>query len=147
MSTFQPDPSQFNMTGAYYPKGHVFAMFQDLPSAQTAASQLAAVPKVGAVQALAPADIGSAFAERAAATAEGGAPSVGREDQFMLRFVELARSGKAGVLIEMADANADDVSAVLNQAGALLAYHYRALVIEELVDTTPRAEAAASGKL
>ena len=42
---------------------------------------------------------------------------------------------------------AEAISAILNANGALLAYCYRKLVIEELVDASPRAEAAAAGKL
>ena len=65
----------------------------------------------------------------------------------MLRFVELAQAGKAGLLIELADAEVEAISTILNASGALLAYCYRKLVIEELVDASPRVEAAAPGKL
>ena len=139
------DPSQFTMTGAYYPKGHVFAMFKDAASAHAAVESVAKQPKVGEVQFLSPEAITQAFAERIESV--GGMPSVGREDQFMLRFVELSEGGKAGVLIDMASAVPEQVGAALSAADAILAYYYRALVIEELVDTSARAEAAASGKL
>lgn len=65
----------------------------------------------------------------------------------MRRFVELARAGKAGLLIEVGDADTDALGSALKAAGALLAYHYRALVIEELVEASPGAEAAAAGEL
>lgn len=146
MNTFTADPSHFTMGGAYYPTGHVFAMFTDEAAAQAAAAQIAAVAGVGAITLATPAAIQQAFAQRAADVGTG-APSVGREDQFMLRFVELAQAGKAGLLIELADAEVEAISAILNANGALLAYCYRKLVIEELVDASPRAEAAAAGKL
>ena len=146
MNTFTADPSHFTMGGAYYPTGHVFTMFTDQAAAQAAAAQIAAVAGVGAITLGTPAAIQHTFAQRAADVGTG-APSVGREDQFMLRFVELAQSGKAGLLIELADAEVEAISAILNASGSLLAYCYRKLVIEELVDASPRAEAAAAGKL
>ena len=106
---------------------------------------MADVPDVGAVQLAEPGALQQTFAKRAADV--GGAPSVGREDQFMLRFVELARGGKAGLLIEVGRADTEALSAALAASGAVLAYYYRTLVIEELVDASPRAEAAAAGKL
>lgn len=145
MATFSPDSSHFSIGGAYYPKGHVFAMFRDAAAARATADSVAKLPQVGEVRWLSPESIGQAFARRAESV--GGMPSVGREDQFMLRYVELASKGKAGLLIDMADAAPEAVSAALAAAGALLAYHYRALVIEELVQTATQAEAAASGKL
>ena len=145
MAHFTADTHHFSMTGAYYPKDYVFAMFADTAAAQAAAERVGAVPGVGAVSLAEPGAIQQAFAERAAEV--GGAPSVGREDQFMLRFVELARAGRAGLLIEAGRADTAALSAVLATSGAVLAYHYRALVIEELVESTPRAEAAAAGKL
>ncbi len=146
MNTFAPDPSNFTkLTGAYYPTGHMFAMFNDLAAVQTAAARIAELPGVGAVSIAPGAAIESAFGQRAAEV--GGSPSVGREDQFMLRFVELARAGKCGLLIDMGVADGTDVAHALGATGAQLAYHYRALVIDELVEPTRRAEAAAAGKL
>ena len=145
MSSFTVDPSHFSMSGAYYPKGHVFAMFSNTADAQAAVERLAAVPKVGEVRVLSPEAIVQAFAERAESV--GGMPSVGREDQFMLRFVELAKQGKPGMLVDVVDASTEDLSAAFAATRAVLAYYYRTLVIEELVETSTRAEAAASGKL
>lgn len=145
MATFQADPAHFTVGGAYYPKGHVFAMFNSADAARAAVERVAHVPKVGELRYLPPEAIVQAFAERSESV--GGMPSVGREDQFMLRYVELAKEGKAGVLIDMADASADDMGAALAAAGAVLAYYYRALVIEELVQTSTHADEAAAGKL
>jgi hypothetical protein len=145
MSHFTADASHFTLGGAYYPTDHVFAMFPDISAAQAAARRLTGVPGIGRGVVAAPADILQAFASRAAEV--GGAPSVGREDQFMLRFVELARAGRAGLLIEVAKSDVAALGAALTASRAELAYHYRALVIEELVQATPRAEAAAAGRL
>ncbi len=146
MNLFTPDPGHFTtLTGAYYPTGHVFAMFADEAAARAAASRMQAVPDVGGVQLAAAPAIEAAFAKRAADV--GAMPSVGREDQFMLRFVELARKGRSGLLVDLGGADADAVTAVLQEGGAVLAYHYRQLVIDELVTPTIGAEAAAAGRL
>ncbi|HOB65899.1 hypothetical protein [Ottowia sp.] len=146
MTRFTPNASHFTaLTGAYYPTGHVFAMFADESAAQAASNRMQAVPDVGDVTLAMPDAIQAAFAKRAAEV--GAMPSVGREDQFMLRFVELARAGKCGLLIDMGNADAEAVQAVLDEHGALVAYHYRNLVIEEMVTPTPKAEAAAAGRL
>ncbi len=142
---FTPDPADFTMGGAYYPTGHVFAMFADAPAAQRGADAITAIAGIGAAQRVPAAAIEQAFAQRAADV--GGIPSVEREDQFMLRFVELARGGKPGLLIDAGTADTRALGDALRSAGAVLAYHYRTLVIEELVDPTPRAEAAAAGRL
>ena len=49
MSGFATDPGQFSMSGAYYPKGHTFAMFKDAATAQAAAARVAGVPQIGQV--------------------------------------------------------------------------------------------------
>lgn len=131
--------------GAYYPKGHIFAMFATTQAAQSAAAKVSGVDKVGSAAVASPQEITQAFAARAAEV--GGMPSVGREDQFMARFVELAGTGNAGLLIEVSGASPDAISKALLDAGALLAYYYRALIIDELVELTGRTEAAAAGRL
>jgi len=145
MSNFTVDTSHFSMSGAYYPRGFAWAMFKDLPTAQAASEKVAALPGVGAVTVASAEDIGRNFAKRSEDV--GGMPSVGREDQFMLRYVELAEQGKAGLLIEVADADSAALADVLRQGGAVLAYHYRRLVIEELAEPSTGAEAAAAGEL
>lgn len=146
MSTrFSPDPSHFSAAGAYYPTGHVFAMFSDLAAAEAAAGALANVEGVGQLQLAAPPAIEQAFRKRVEES--GGLPSLGREDQFMHRFVELARSGKAGLLIDAGAADPAALGDALRSAGAVLAYHYRTMVIEELIEASPGAEAAAAGEL
>ncbi len=145
MASFQADPGHFTVGGAYYPTGKVFAMFNSADEAHAAVARAAKVAKVGEVRYLPPEAIVQAFAERTESV--GGMPSVGREDQFMLRYVELAKEGKAGVLIDMQGASVDDVGAALAAAGAVLAYYYRTLVIEELVQTSTHADEVAAGKL
>lgn len=143
---FIPDPGHFTAAGTYYPSGYVFAMFADQPAAEAAAAALSASGSTGTSTLATPATIVQAFGVRADEVGRG-VPSVGREEQFMARFVELARSGSAGLLIEARDADAQALGESLRSSGALLAYGYRPLVIEELVAPSPRAEAAAAGRL
>ena len=145
MTTALSDPSLYTPRGVFYPRGQIFAMLPDFASAQAAADVASALPGVGAVQVVEGAAIVTQFGPRADEV--GGAPSVGREDQFMLRFVELARQGLGGLLIDPDKADVAAIGEALNEQRAAVAYHYRALVIEELVDASPRAEAAAAGKL
>jgi len=139
------DTSLYTARGVFYPRGQVFAMLPDAARGRAAADAVSALPGIGAVQVVEGAAIAQRFTQRAEEV--GGAPSVGREDQFMLRFVELARQGLCGLLIDLGEADAAAVAEALQAQRAALAYHYRALVIEELVDASPRAEAAAAGKL
>ncbi len=138
------DDALYGPGGVFYPRGYVFAMFLDAAAAQVAVTALAALAEIGSVQLVSSATIVERMSPRAA---DRGMPSVGREDQFMRRFVELARDGMDGVLIEVGHAVPEAIAQVLEANNAALAYHYRTLVIEELVDTKPRAEAAAAGKL
>ena len=144
MTAFTADPKHFTVAGAYYPTDHVFAMFADAAAAQAAATRMAEVPDVGAVQLAEPGAIQRTFAKRAADV--GGAPSVGREDQFMLRFVELARAGCCGLLIHVDEADPEAIAAALAGHSVELAYLYRFLVIEELLESSKRAEDAAAGE-
>lgn len=145
-TSFNPDSGHFSAAGAYYPSGHVFAMFRDTGAAEAAAGSLSASIATDQLTLATPAAIERAFASRADEVGEG-IPSLGREDQFMRRFVELARAGKAGLLIELGDTDPQALGDALRATGAVLAYHYRPLVIEDLVPPTPTAEAAAAGKL
>lgn len=137
------DDEIYQISGVFYPRGHVFAMFSDLDALRIVSADIADLEGIGQVQVLSSDVILEGLAERAERV--GGLPSVGRERQFMVRFVELATQGLWGLLIEVADADVDAISTALKARRAELAYHYRLLVIEELVDSTPRAQAAAAG--
>ena len=140
------DPSHFTVAGAYYPTGHVFAMFDTLDRAQACRDQLSAAAGIGAAQMVTAEAVISAFAEPVESLET--MPSVGRERQFMRRYFELAQDGKCALLIDMAQSpNAAAVEDALSAHDALLAYHYRHLVIEELTPPSRKAEAAAAGKL
>lgn len=99
------DTSLYTARGVFYPRGQVFAMLPDA----TARGRAAPCRERAARHRRRAGGGGRGHhAQRFTQRAEevGGAPSVGREDQFMLRFVELARQGLCGLLIELGEADA-----------------------------------------
>ena len=140
------DKSLFRMNDVFYPRGHVFSMLVDATAAEAAAARLAQVKGVGAIDVVPREAIMEAMHE-GAQKAGDGMPSVGREHQFMLRFVELARAGRCGLLVEVANAKNEDIADVLATQRVELAYLYGLLVIEELVGSSKRADDAAAGQL
>ncbi|MCK9515933.1 MAG: hypothetical protein WCZ18_12375 [Ottowia sp.] len=145
MTSPMADKHLYRMDDVFYPRGHVFALLADAAAAQAAAASVSAVRAVGPVAVVPPEAIIEHLGPRADKT--GGLPSVGREHQFMLRFVELARAGRCGLLIAVDDADPGAVAAALASHPVELAYLYRLLVIEELVESTKRANDAAAGEL
>lgn len=139
------DQSLYRMSDAFYPRGHVFAMFADADAAEETASKLREVRGIGLIDVVSAEAIIEGMQEGAQKT--GGMPSVGREHQFMRRFVELAHKGCGGLLAEVASADIDAMTSIFLQQPVELAYFYRPLVIEELVDSTKRADDAAAGQL
>lgn len=130
-----------SMTGSFYPSGHVFAMLPSQEAAQFAAAELQGVGATD-VRVATPPEIESSFGSMAEAILDTP-PSVGREGQFTVRFLELARAGQHGVLARCADSLRERACAVLQRHGASVAYRYGALVIEEWVSPSRKAERAA----
>ena len=146
MSNRLSDKHLYRMNDAFYPRGHVFSMLVDTPAAEDAAATLAEIEGIGAID-IVPGDAIIAAMNEGAQKAGDGMPSVGREHQFMLRFVELAHAGCSGLLVEVAGADQDAIARALATQRVELAYLYRLRVIEELVDSTERANDAAAGEL
>lgn len=145
MSNRLSDKRLYRMGDVFYPRGHVFCMLADPAAAEAAARRLADVAGIGAIDVVPGADIIESLSD--GAQKAGGMPSVGREHQFMLRFVELAQAGRCGLLVEVAHADQDAIAAVLTAQRIDLAYLYGLLVMEELVDSSKRADDAAAGEL
>lgn len=146
MSNRLSDKSLFRMNDAFYPRGHVFSMLADAAAAEAAATHLAKIRGIGAMHVVPSAAVIAAMAP-GARKAGDGMPSVGREHQFMRRFVELAHAGCSGLLVEVAGADHEAIADALAAQRVELAYLYRLLVIEELVDSSKRADDAAAGQL
>ena len=111
------DDALYGPGGVFYPRGYVFAMFLDAAAAQVAVTALAALAEIGSVQLVSSATIVERMSPRAA---DRGMPSVGREDQFMRRFVELARDGMDGVLIAVGHAVPEAIASLHAPCGIRL---------------------------
>lgn len=135
--------SLYRLDDVFYPRGHVFALVADPTTARAAAASTSVVASVGTVDVI-PAEAIIEHLSKGAARA-GGMPSLGHERQFMLRFVELARAGCCGLLIRVGHANPHAIADALAAHPVELAYLYKLLVIEELVESSRRANDAAAG--
>ena len=62
-------------------------------------------------------------------------PSVGAEGDLVRRIADLASTGHHGLLMEVGkDDDADSLRAKLEAAGAVAAFNYRTLIIEDLIE-------------
>lgn len=143
MNTLLSDTSLYKLNHVFYPRGYIFAMFATTQAADATAAELATIEGIGTIEVVSSGAITEHLAERAD---EGTSilPSVGRELQFMRRFVELAREGLCGLLVELASAEVELVARLLDSGKAELAYEYKLLTIEELIVSSRRANDAAS---
>lgn len=132
MTPFSLDSSMTSMGGIFYPTGHVFALVPSLDVAQAASQALHALGYAGAVRHATPQDILSEVVPTLGVT-QDVLPSVGMEGEIVQRIGELAEDGQHGLLVALGKDDAREVADVLNAYGATAAFHYRELVIEELV--------------
>ena len=121
------------MTGVFYPTGHVFALVPTADLARQAANAF----ETGS------GDVESAYASPEAIQQDivrtlGGSdplPSVGAEGDLVRRIADLASTGHHGLLVEVGKHDdADSLRAKLEAAGAVAAFYYRTLIIEDLIE-------------
>ena len=144
---FELDDSMLSANKTFYPDGCAFAMLPSADAADRAAHELARVNGIEEIQIASPEAIAAAFKERADEIRQH-LPSPGREEQFSVRFLELAARGEYGLLLRLASHHdADAAKAVLASHHCTVAYRYGKLVIEEWISPDRRAEAAASDTL
>lgn len=132
MTPFSLDSSMTSMGGVFYPTGHVFAMVPTDDVAQAAAQALHALGYDGAVRHASPKAILTDIVPTLGVTMDE-LPSVGPEGEIVRRIGDLAAIGQHGLLVALGKDDAHEVADVLNAYGATAAFHYRELVIEELV--------------
>ena len=143
---FLEDESLRSMSGSFYPSGHVFAMFDSDSAARAAADELLRLG-VSDARSAGPAQILAAWAKRAAEIGSS-LPSVGREEQFVVRFVELAAQGGAGMLAKIdGPTSPESLQDALQRHRPAVAYYYRPLIIEEWVSPDSRAAEAGADAL
>ena len=134
------DSSMTNMSGVFYPTGHVFALFPDEDCARQAAAALHSASHQGALAHASP-----EFILQEIVRTLGGndipLPSVGAEGDMVRRIADLAGTGHHGVLICMADKDTPErVVEAIAPEGAAAAFYYRTFIIEDLVPQAPEQE-------
>lgn len=135
MKSFALDSSYTSMSGVFYPTGHVFALFTDAEAAHQAAKAL----ETGDGEALyaSPETILKDIV-RTIGSSDAVLPSVGADGDFVRRIADLASAGHHGLLLKVGKHDdADGLRAALERAGAVAAFYYRTLVIEDLIEQPP----------
>jgi hypothetical protein len=132
MTPFSLDSSMTSMGGVFYPTGHVFAMVPTDDVAHAASEALHALGYAGAVRHATPEAILTDIVPTLGLE-ETELQSAGLEGEIVQRIGALAHEGHHGLLVALGNDDAHEVAEVLNAYGATAAFHYRELVIEELV--------------
>ena len=134
------DSSMTNMSGVFYPTGHVFALFPDEDCARQAAAALHSASHQGDLAHASPEFILQEIVRTLGGT-DIPLPSVGAEGDMVRRIADLAGTGHHGVLICMADKDTPErVVAAIAPEGAAAAFYYRTFIIEDLVPQAPEQE-------
>lgn len=132
MKPFALSPEMTNASGTFYPTGYVFALFATEDAARAAAAQL----QEQGHSDVAHADPGTVMQHvvRTLNNADDPLPSVGAEGLIVRRIADMASNGAHALLFSAQDDDTPDtLRATLQQAGALAAFYYRHLIIEEVV--------------
>ncbi len=136
------DSSMTNMSGTFYPTGHVFALFPDEDCVRQAAARLLSAGHTSDTAYASP-EVILRDVVGTLGNADAPLPSVGAEGDMVRRIADLASQGHHGLLISMADNDEiDTVTAAITPEGAVAAFYYRTFIIEELV-TPPLADESA----
>ena len=127
------DSSMTNMSGVFYPTGHVFALFPDEDCARQAAAALHSAGHQGELAHASPEFILQEIVRTLGGT-DIPLPSVGAEGDTVRRIADLAGTGHHGMLIAMADKdNTDTLVEAIAPQGAVTAFYYRTFIIEDLI--------------
>ena len=137
------DSSMTNMSGTFYPTGHVFALFPDEDCVRQAATRLLSAGHTSDTAYASP-EVILQDVVRTLGSADAPLPSVGAEGDMVRRIADLASKGHHGLLISVADSDEiDTVTAAITPEGAVAAFYYRTFIIEELVTPPPLVDESA----
>ena len=137
------DSSMTNMSGTFYPTGHVFALFPDEDCVRQADTHLQNAGHSGTTAYASP-DVILQDIVRTLGNADAPLPSVGAEGDMARRIADLAGNGHHGLLIAMGDKDEiENVVSAITPEGAVAAFYYRTFIIEDLV-TPPLTPAPAA---
>lgn len=132
MKQFELSPEMVTMGGAFYPKGHVFIMFENQADAEQVAREIDGHPGNDSVMLLSPAtvlrEIGKVDGE-----SKVPLPSVGTEGATVNNYVDLARKGHHALMVKIAsDEDAKRVTDAARKASFSYGQRYHLLAIEDL---------------
>ena len=134
MIPFSLDSKMLTMQGVFYPTGYIMAMLPDRDSAAAVGAELAAHAGGGQVSLVEPSEVISVIGATVKGNDDGsGMPSAGSEAATVREFVELARKGHYGLLIEVPeDEDVQRATDVLHTHKFSYAQRYRMLVIQDI---------------
>lgn len=133
VKTLVLDSSMTNMSGTFYPTGHVFALFPDEDGARQAAKALESAGHKGETAYASPETILEDIVHTLG-SADAPLPSVGAEGDMVRRIADLAAKGHHGMLISMADKDTSEALVdAITPHGAVTAFYYRTFIIEDLI--------------
>ncbi|WP_313077220.1 hypothetical protein [Melaminivora sp.] len=133
MKPFTLTPEMTSASGTFYPTGQVFALFRNEEAARDAARQLQEQHED--VMHAAP-DAILQHVVRSLGNADDPLPSVGAEGVIVRRIAELASGGAHALMFTAGDDDTpDSLRTLLQQSGALAAFYYRRLIIEDLISS------------
>lgn len=137
MRILSVDSTMTTMGGVFYPTGHIFALFPDEAGVRKAGAALQAAGHANDMAQAGPEVIGQQIV-RTLRIADAPLPSVGAEGDMVRRIADLAATGHHGLLVKV-DKDAGALQALLAAAGAVAAFYYRKLIIEDLTPSTAAA--------
>ena len=127
------DSSMTNMSGTFYPTGHVFALFPNEDCVRQVDTRLHGGGHAGDTAYAGP-DVIMQDIVHTLGNADAPLPSVGAEGDMVRRIAELASQGHHGLLIAMGDKDEiENVASAITAEGAVAAFYYRTFIIEDLV--------------
>ena len=133
MKQFELTPAMLTMSGAFYPNGYAFIMFEHEEAALQVAQELETLHgTTSVIMLLTPAmvlrQIGHVDGE-----SEVNLPAVGTEGATVMKYVQLARKGHYALMIEiLSDEHAEQLMVAARKVPFSYGQRYHLLAIEDL---------------
>lgn len=133
MKPFELTPDMLTMSGAFYPKGYAFIMFEHEDAAVQVANELEALHGTSHdIMLLTPAMVMRQIGHIDGET-EVDLPSVGTEGATAQKYVQLARQGHHALMVEIpSDEHAEDLMVAARKVPFSYGQRYHLLAMEDL---------------
>ncbi|RYF08913.1 MAG: hypothetical protein EOO31_00660 [Comamonadaceae bacterium] len=132
MKPFVLDPDMTSAAGTFYPTGYVFALFPDESAARQAGDAMSGEGRNDVAHA--PPEAILQHVVRTLGNADEPLPSVGAEGVIVRRIADMASQGHHALFFAAGDDDdAESLQATLEPLGAIAAFWYRRLIIEDLI--------------